>query len=160
MSPTLPLICPPSSFNSINSYGIRVIVNGFGAEFRDCDLKGADFRQASFANFITTKSYFCSVFITGCNLSYADFEGQLFEKCELTENIWRGANLSGVSMDGADLSRGDFSSDSWGTFSLKNCDLRHVDLHGLDIRRMDLNGVKICDWQQESLLSPLGLVVS
>lgn len=87
-------------------------------------------------------------------------EGLLLEKCELSGNIWRGANLSGVRMDGSDLRDGEFSSDVWGAFAVNNCDLRNVDLHGVDVRRIDLNGVKICDWQQESLLSALGLEIT
>ena len=63
-------------------------------------------------------------------------------------------------MLGADLSRGEFSKEQWGTFNLESADLTHVDLEGLDMRRVSLNGVKICDWQQEQLLSKFGLIVS
>lgn len=133
--------------------------NLFGAEFRDCDLQGANFYKANFANLITQRSYFCSVFITGCNLTYTNFERQKLEKCDLFENRWRGANLVGAILNGSDLSRGEFSGDSWGDFSFENCDLTNVDLTGLDPRRVSLSGVKICDWQQEQLLEPFGIIV-
>lgn len=133
--------------------------NCFGAEFRNCDLKGANFYKASFANQISRQVYFCSVYITGCNLSYANFERQHIEKCDLFENKWTGANLYGASMQGSDLSRGVFSSDCWGQFNLKDCDLSNAELYGLDPRKVDLSGVKICLWQQEQLLEPLGVIV-
>nr|WNL65359.1 Pentapeptide repeat protein [Acinetobacter gerneri] len=47
--------------------------NCFGIELRDCDLKGANFSQVSFVNQVSNKMYFCSAYITGCNLSYANF---------------------------------------------------------------------------------------
>ena len=133
--------------------------NCFGAEFRNCDLKGANFLKTSFANKISRQVYFCSVYMTGCNLSYANFERQCIEKCDLFENKWTGANLYGASFKGSDLSRGEFSSDAWGQFNLRECDLSHTELYGLDPRKVDLSGVKICMWQQEQLLEPLGLIV-
>jgi fluoroquinolone resistance protein len=131
----------------------------FGIELRKCDLKGANFQRANFANHISHKAYFCSAFITGCNLIYANFERALLEKCELFENRWNGANLFGASFLGSDLSSGEFSSEQWGTFNMEQCDLTHVDLEGLNLRRVSMTGVKICDWQQAQLLEPFGLVV-
>ena len=133
--------------------------NGFGVEFRECDLQGASFIKTSFVNHISHQSFFCSVYITGCNLSYTNFEKQCIEKCDLFENRWIGANLQNASFKGSDLSRGEFSEDSWTQFDLQFCDLTNIELYGLDPRRVNLNGVKICDWQQEQLLEPLGLVI-
>jgi fluoroquinolone resistance protein len=42
---------------------------------------------------------------------------------------------------------------------MTECNLCHVDLTGLDIRRVSVAKVTICDWQQEQLLEPLGVVV-
>ncbi|MCG7498272.1 Qnr family pentapeptide repeat protein [Vibrio sp. Of7-15] len=131
----------------------------FGAEFRNCNLSGADFSQASFTNYITPHTYFCSAYITGCNLSYSNLEDIRLEKCELFENRWTGANLIGASFTGSDLSRGEFSEESWGQFNIEGCNLSHSDLYGLDIRRINLKGVIICEWQQEQLLSQLGLII-
>lgn len=50
--------------------------NCFGLELRECDLKGANFSEASFVNHVSNKMYFCSAYITGCNLSYANFDKQ------------------------------------------------------------------------------------
>lgn len=130
--------------------------NLFGAEFRQCDMKGANFVRAQFANYISQRSYFCSVFMTGCNLSYANFERQVMEKCELYENRWIGANLQGASLQGSDLSRGEFSADAWRDFSFSHCDLSHCELDGLDPRRLNVEGVKVCAWQQEHLLAAMG----
>jgi len=133
--------------------------NGFGMEFRACDLQGASFLKTSFVNQISHQSYFCSVYITACNLSYTNFEKQCIEKCDLFENRWTGANLMLSSFKGSDLSRGEFSSDCWEQFDMQYCDLSNCELNGLDPRRINLNGVKICDWQQAQLLEPLGVVV-
>ncbi|MGV2986568.1 Qnr family pentapeptide repeat protein [Vibrio sp. E150_011] len=131
----------------------------FGIELRECDLKGANFSRARFANQVSHKMYFCSAYITDCNLSYTNLERAVIEKCDLFENRWIGANLQGSSFKGSDLSRGVFSADSWSQFRFQDANLCHVDLEGLDPRRVDLSGVKICSWQQEQLLEPLGLVV-
>jgi fluoroquinolone resistance protein len=120
----------------------------FGIEFRSCDLKGANFIQASFSNQISNSMYFCSAYITGCNLSYANFERQCIEKCDLF-----------ASLKGSDLSRGSFSEDCWGQFNIQDCDLSNSELNGLNPRKVNLSGVKICVWQQEQLLEQLGLIV-
>ena len=132
----------------------------FGAEFRDSNLQGADFHRVSFANYITQKSYFCSAYITGCNLAYSNFDGVLLEECELFDNRWRGANLNGASMKGADLSGGEFSADQWGSFELRGANLTRIELDGLDPRLVPLEGVMINQWQQEQLLAPFGLIIS
>nr|WP_146147203.1 Qnr family pentapeptide repeat protein [Photobacterium aphoticum] len=131
----------------------------FGIEFRSCNLKGANFVQASFANYITHQTFFCSAYISDCNLSYTNLENQQLEECELFENRWNGANLQGATLKGADLSRGEFSPEQWGQFAMEGCNLCHVDLTGLDPRLVPLKGVMICDWQQEQLLESFGLVV-
>ncbi|WP_195743006.1 Qnr family pentapeptide repeat protein [Shewanella woodyi] len=132
----------------------------FGIELRECNLQGADFGRASFANHITHKTFFCSAYITGCNLAYANLESALLEKCELMENRWRGANLLGASMKGSDLSGGEFSQSQWGTFELEACNLCRVELEGLDPRNVKLEGVMINQWQLEQLLAPLGIIVT
>lgn len=133
--------------------------NCLGIEFRECDLKGADFSKVSFENQMSRKVYFCSAYITGCNLSYANFSGVRIEECDLFENRWIGANLQGASLSKSDLSRSQFSEDAWEQFQMKGCDLTHTDLTGLNIKRVKLDGVKICDWQQEQLLDSLGIIV-
>jgi len=117
------------------------------------------FARARFANQVSHTMYFCSAYITGCNLSYTNFERIIIEKCDLFENRWIGANLQGASFRESDLSRGVFSSDAWSQFRFQGADLCHVELEGLDPRRVDLTGVKICEWQQAQLLEPLGLIV-
>ena len=130
-----------------------------GIEFRSCDLKGANFVKASFENQVSRQSYFCLAYITGCNLSYANFSGVRIEKCDLFENRWNGANLQGASLRYSDLSRSEFSEDAWEQFQMQGCDLTHTELNGLNIRRVKLDGVKICTWQQEQLLEGLGILV-
>jgi fluoroquinolone resistance protein len=122
-------------------------------------LHGANFAKASFENQVSRLVYFCSAYITGCNLSYANFAGIRLEKCDLFENRWNGANLHSASLKNSDLSRSEFSEDAWEQFQMQGCDLTHTELNGLNIRRVRLDGVKICDWQQEQLLDSLGVIV-
>ncbi|CAJ1773622.1 Pentapeptide repeat protein [Aeromonas salmonicida] len=61
-----------------------------GLEMRDCQAMGINFAHASFANQITVKSYFCEAHLTGNNFSYANFDGCLLERCELSGNRWQG----------------------------------------------------------------------
>ena len=65
--------------------------SALGIEIRHCRAQGADFRGASFMNMITTRTWFCSAYITNTNLSYANFSKVVLEKCELWENRWMGA---------------------------------------------------------------------
>lgn len=65
--------------------------SALGIEIRHCRAQGADFRGASFMNMITTRTWFCSAYITNTNLSYANFSKVVLEKCELWENRWIGA---------------------------------------------------------------------
>ncbi|TVO35685.1 Qnr family pentapeptide repeat protein [Vibrio algivorus] len=132
--------------------------SAFGVEMRHCMLKGASFVRTLFANHITHNTYFCSAYITQCDLSYSNLENQRLEKCDLFENRWRGANLQSVSFEGSDLSRGEFSSEQWSQVNWKSCNLAHVELEGLDIRTVNLKGVMICQWQQEMLLEHLGVI--
>ena len=136
-----------------------IVANCLGIEFKSCDLKGTNFAKASFENQISRQVYFCSAFITGCNLSYANFSRVRLEKCDLFENRWSGANLQGASLTGSDLSRSEFSKDAWEQFQMQNCNLAHTELDGLNIKRVKLDGVKICSWQQEQLLDSLGIIV-
>ncbi len=75
-----------ANFSNANCYGI---------EFRACDLKGANFSRTNFAHQVSNRMYFCSAFISGCNLSYANMERVCLEKCELFENRWIGTKPSG-----------------------------------------------------------------
>jgi fluoroquinolone resistance protein len=67
--------------------------------------------------------------------------------------------LHSASLKNSDLSRSEFSEDAWEQFQMQGCDLTHTELNGLNIRRVRLDGVKICDWQQEQLLDSLGVIV-
>lgn len=85
-------------------------VKALGIEIRDCRAQGTDFRDASFMNRITARTWFCSAYITKSNLSYANLSGVILEKCELWENRWTGANVNGASFVGSDLSGGEFNA--------------------------------------------------
>jgi fluoroquinolone resistance protein len=113
----------------------------------------------NFANYVTQKVFFCSAYITGCNLSYTNLESANLEKCELFENRWIGAHLVGASMKESDLSRGVFSEDAWTQFSFQGANLCHAELEGLNPKRVDMTGVQIAEWQQDQLLEAMGIVV-
>ncbi|WP_135715805.1 Qnr family pentapeptide repeat protein, partial [Klebsiella pneumoniae] len=87
--------------------------SALGIEIRHCRAQGADFRGASFMNMITTRTWFCSAYITNTNLSYANFSKVVLEKCELWENRWIGAQVLGATFSGSDLSGGEFSTFDW-----------------------------------------------
>ncbi|MEQ5640195.1 pentapeptide repeat-containing protein, partial [Escherichia coli] len=56
-------------------------ISALGLEISECLAQGADFRGANFMNMITTRSWFCSAYITKTNLSYANFSRVILEKC-------------------------------------------------------------------------------
>ncbi|WP_413735117.1 Qnr family pentapeptide repeat protein [Sodalis sp. RH21] len=133
--------------------------NGLGIEISECRAQGADFRGASFMNMITTRTWFCSAYITKSNLSYANFSKVILEKCELWENRWSGAHITGATFDGSDLSGGEFQAFDWRSASFRHCDLTGSELGELDIRSQDLDGVKLDSHQVEGLMSRLGIIV-
>lgn len=133
--------------------------NLLGIEIRDSMLQGADFRGASFMNFITSKVWFCSAYITKSNLSYANFANVVLEKCELWENRWLGTQVMGAKFSGSDLSGGEFSAFDWRTLDITHCDLTRSSLGELDVRYVDLEGVKLDSNQAAALMERLGILV-
>lgn len=134
-------------------------IHALGMEMRDCKAQGINFKGASFLNMITQRTFFCHVYLTGNNFSYANFSGVVLEKCELWENRWTGANILGTNFNGSDLSGGEFSGIDWRTANFTHCDLTNCDLTGLNIRQVELDGVKIASWQQNQLLEQIGIIV-
>lgn len=134
-------------------------IQALGLEMRECKATGADFAGANFMNMITTRSWFCSAFLTKNNFSYTNFSKVILEKCELWENRWTGANLRGANLSGSDLSGGEFTEFNWNDINVTHCDLTNSDLGELNLRTIDLDGVKIDDWQQSHLLEKLGVIV-
>lgn len=134
-------------------------IDALGMEISECRAQGADFRGASFMNMITTKSWFCSAFITKTNLSYANFSKVVLEKCELWENRWVGTNVLGASLSGSDLSGGEFSAFDWRSADFTHCDLTRSITSDLDLRNTDLEGVKLDSAQVSILVERLGIMV-
>jgi fluoroquinolone resistance protein len=133
--------------------------SALGIEIRDCRAQGADFRGASFMNMITTRSWFCSAYITKTNLSYANFSKVVLEKCELWENRWNGAQILGATFSGSDLSGGEFSSFDWRSANFTHCDLTNSELGNLDVRGTDLQGVKLDNYQVIQIMERLGVTI-
>lgn len=134
-------------------------VSALGIEIRHCRAQGADFRGASFMNMITTRTWFCSAYITNTNLSYANFSKVVLEKCELWENRWMGTQVLGATFSGSDLSGGEFSTFDWRAANFTHCDLTNSELGDLDIRGVDLQGVKLDNYQASLLMERLGIAV-
>jgi fluoroquinolone resistance protein len=108
---------------------------------------------------ITSRSFFCSAFMTKTNFSYANFQNVILEKCDLSGNRWNGANVLGANFSGSDLSGGEFNQIEWQSANFTHCDLTNSDLGELNIRKVNLDGVKIDCWQQTHLLEKLGIIV-
>lgn len=133
--------------------------SALGIEIRECRAQGADFRGTSFMNMITSRSWFCSAYITKSNLSYANFSKVVLEKCELWENRWNGAQILGATFSGSDLSGGEFSSFDWQAVNVTHCDLTNSELGDLDVRGVDLQGVKLDSYQVAQIMERLGVAI-
>ncbi|CAI0724714.1 Qnr family pentapeptide repeat protein [Serratia ficaria] len=133
--------------------------SALGLEIRECRAQGADFRGASFMNMITSRTWFCSAYITKSNLSYANFSKVVLEKCELWENRWNGAQILGASFSGSDMSGGEFSGFDWRAANVTHCDLSNAELGELDLRHTDLQGVKLDSYQAAQLMERLGIAI-
>ncbi|MEX6238228.1 Qnr family pentapeptide repeat protein [Providencia hangzhouensis] len=134
--------------------------SALGLEISGCSAQGVDFRGARFVNMITSRSWFCSAYITKTNLSYANLSGVMLERCELWENRWNGTVVSGAVFKGSDLSGGEFLSLDWTSADFSYCNLVNSSLSGLDARRMDLQGVILDNDQVNMLVESLGIIVS
>nr|ACG60497.1 Qnr [Stenotrophomonas maltophilia] len=134
-------------------------INALGLEISECRAQGADFSNASFMNQITTRSWFCSAFIKKSNLRYANFSRVTLEKCELWENRWDGANVSGASFAGSDLSGGQFEGIDWNSANFTDCDLTNSELGELDLRRTNLRGATLDVQQVALLMQRIGITV-
>ncbi|MBL5882458.1 Qnr family pentapeptide repeat protein [Lelliottia aquatilis] len=133
--------------------------SALGIEIRECRAQGADFRGTSFMNMITSRTWFCSAYITKSNLSYANFSKVVLEKCELWENRWNGAHILGATFSGSDLSGGEFSSFDWRAANVTHCDLTNSELGDLDVRGVDLQGVKLDSYQVAQIMERLGVAI-
>ena len=134
-------------------------VKALGLEISECRAQGADFSNASFMNQITPRSGFCSAFIKKSNLRYANFSRVTLEKCELWENRWDGANVSGASFAGSDLSGGQFEGIDWSSANFTGCDLTHSELGELDLRSTNLRGATLDVQQVALLMQRIGITV-
>jgi fluoroquinolone resistance protein len=133
--------------------------SALGIEIRSCRAQGSDFRGTSFMNMITTRTWFCSAYITKTNLSYANFSKVVLEKCELWENRWVGTQILGATFSGSDLSGGEFSSFDWRAANFTQCDLTNSELGDLDVRGVDLQGVKLDSHQVSLIMDRLGIAI-
>jgi len=134
-------------------------IKALGLEISECRAQGADFSNASFMNQITTRTWFCSGFIKKSNLRYANFSRVTLEKCELWENRWDGANLSGASFAGSDLSAGQFEGIDWSSANFTDCDLTGSELGDLDLRVVNLRGARVDVQQTALLMQRIGITV-
>lgn len=134
-------------------------IKALGLEISECRAQGADFSNASFINQITARTSFCSAFIKKSNLRYADFSRVTLEKCELWENCWEGANVSGASFAGSDLSGGQFEGIDWNSADFSDCNLVGSELGDLDIRTTRLRGATLDVEQVALLMQRIGISV-
>lgn len=134
-------------------------VDALGLEIVKSKAQGADFSNASFVNKITSRTWFSMAYIKESNLSYANFERAVLEKCELWGNRWNGANFSGASLKGSDLTDCELHEINWSEADFTYCDLRGSSISGLDLRRVNLEGVTIDSLQATHLLSELDITV-
>ncbi|GAA4651074.1 hypothetical protein GCM10023116_33570 [Kistimonas scapharcae] len=133
--------------------------DAYGIEIDHCRAQGCDFSLASFSRMLSRKTAIALATITNTNLAYSDFEGVVLDKCELPNNRWIGVNFTNANLEGANLCGGTMSFEHCHGLSLASADLRNTELHGLDLRQVNLQGVKILEWQQQSLLESLGLII-
>lgn len=85
--------------------------------------------------------------------------GVTLEKCELWENRWDGANVSGASFAGSDLSGGQFEGIDWNSANFTDCDLTNSELGELDLRSTNLRGATLDVQQVALLMQRIGITV-
>lgn len=79
--------------------------------------------------------------------------------CELWENRWDGANVSGASFAGSDLSGGQFEGVDWNSANFTDCDLTNSELGELDLRSTNLRGATLDVQQVALLMQRIGITV-
>jgi uncharacterized protein YjbI with pentapeptide repeats len=125
----------------------RVFVNR--AELRECRLTGLSAAEGELRDTVLDS---CKADLAG--FRFATFKAVRFEKCQLTEADFQGADLSGVVFKDCDLSGCEMS----GT-KLEGADLRGSKIDGLKISPDGIRGAILDPTQAITLIRLLGVVI-
>lgn len=132
----------------------------FSIEMEKCNLLGARFNHADFSHSYGRKVATTKASIRRCNLELASLVGIRLPGCDLTESIFREADLTDADLSGADLRRSDIEKCELLRAKLDSADLRGAKIAGLNLLSLaSMKGLKVNQDQQWLLLAELGIEV-
>jgi uncharacterized protein YjbI with pentapeptide repeats len=125
-----------------------------GARLRRVEFSGCRLLGAALAEGTLEDVFFQDCPIERANFSWAVFKGARFEKCNLREAVFLGADLSGVVFRNCDLSGADLRD-----AHLTGADLRGSVLDGLKVGVKDLQGAILTTVQVMQVMGLLGIQI-
>ncbi|MCR9192962.1 MAG: hypothetical protein NXI01_09985 [Gammaproteobacteria bacterium] len=58
-----------------------------------------------------------------------------------------------------DLTNTLFAPSEYYGLSIYKSDFRNAEISDIDVRKIDFSGVKICEWQMDSIIENLGIII-
>ena len=133
--------------------------NLYRIEMEQCQGTGLDCSYSTVAQDIGSSVTLNSARLVDCNFSYADFTGAWLCEAQLPENRFNHAVFHNANLENAALNDCDLHGIEAKNIVISGADLRGAQISGLDIREIDMTGVRINDYQQQTLLQEIGVVV-
>ena len=132
----------------------------FSIEMEKCNLLGARFNHADFSHSFARKTTTTKASMRRCNFELASLVGIRLPGCDLTESIFREADLTDADLSEADLRRCDIDKCELVRAKLDGADLRGAKIAGLNLLSLaSMKGLKVSQDQQWTLLAELGIEV-
>ena len=133
--------------------------NLYRVEMENCQGPGVDCSYTTSAQTVGPSVMLNNARLRDCNFSYADFTGAYLGEAELSGSRLSHAVLSNVNLESAVLRDCDLQGLDAEGVTIAGADLRGALISGLDVRQIDMTGVRINDYQQQTLLEEIGIVV-
>jgi fluoroquinolone resistance protein len=144
--------CDISTNSFKRASAFEIIIN-------NCRAQGCNFEFTNFAKIVSRSFIFSSAALTKTDFRYSNFEGVCLKKCDLSESKFVAVILSRANLEESDLTNTLFAPSEYYGLSIFKADLRNAEIKDIDIRKLDFSGVKICEWQMDSLIESLGIIV-
>lgn len=149
------------SLDSCNLYQAQLPGAKFGAVdrtlFGECDLTGADFRDARAAGSLFAKvtahgARFDRAVLSAALFPEADLSGASFEAAHAPASVWVGADCTDANLVRLSARNGTFRQAKFAGAAVGDADLRDTDLHGVegDLSMADTRGSRgSIEWRAE-----------
>jgi len=132
----------------------------FSIEMEKCNLLGARFNHADFSHSFARKTTTTKASMRRCNFELASLASIRLPGCDLSESIFREADLTDADLSEANMRRCDLEKCGLLRAKLDDADMRGAKIAGLNLLSLaSMKGLKVSQDQQWMLLAELGIEV-